>query len=209
MADRRSRRDVELFEKTRAYDGFFKLDLYSFSYRRYDGTWSRRHTREVFDRTPTAAVLLYDPGRDEVVLVEQMRAPALDDPAGPWLVEVVAGIIEPGETAAEVVRREANEEAGLEVGELVALFDTLLSPGGSTERISLFVGRVDSARAGGVHGNADEEEDIRVVVWPLDEACAMIGTSIVTAPAIVCLQWLALNREQVRRKWGASEVAVP
>jgi ADP-ribose pyrophosphatase len=144
-----------------------------------------------------------------VVLVEQMRAPALDDPAGPWLVEVVAGIIEPGETAAEVVRREANEEAGLEVGELVALFDTLLSPGGSTERISLFVGRVDSARAGGVHGNADEEEDIRVVVWPLDEACAMIGTSIVTAPAIVCLQWLALNREQVRRKWGASEVAVP
>jgi ADP-ribose pyrophosphatase len=205
VADGRSRRGVELFEKRRAYDGFFKLDIYSFRYRRYDGTWSRRHQREVFERAPTVAVLLYDPARDAVVLVEQMRAPALDDPAGPWLVEVVAGIIEPGETAAEVVRREAMEEAGLEVGELVALFDALLSPGGCTERISLFVGRVDSARAGGVHGNADEDEDIRVIVWPLDEACAKIGSAIVTAPAILCLQWLALNRERVRREWGAKE----
>ena len=112
MSERRSRADVEIFNVETAYDGFFNLDIYDFRYRRFDGTWSRRHQREVFQRGPTAAILLYDPTHDTVILVEQMRTPAINDPSGPWLLEAVAGIIDAGETAETVVRREAEEEAG-------------------------------------------------------------------------------------------------
>lgn len=198
MAERRSRDDVEIFGVETAYDGFFKLDVYDVRYRRFDGTWSRRHEREVFQRGPTAAILLYDPARDAVILVEQMRTPAINDPSGPWLLEVVAGIIDPDEAAETVVHREAVEEAGVSVRKVIPLFDSFLSPGGCTERISLFVGLVDSEGAGGVHGLAHEDEDIRVVVWPFDQAFAEIGGKIITAPAMICLQWLAMNRDRLR-----------
>jgi ADP-ribose pyrophosphatase len=200
MSERRSRGDVEIFNVETAYDGFFKLDIYDFRYRRFDGAWSRRLQREVFQRGPTAAILLYDPVRDAVILVEQMRTPAINDPSGPWLLEAVAGIIDPGETAESVVRREAEEEAGVTVRDVVPLFDSLLSPGGCTERISMFVGLVDSKGVGGVHGLDHEDEDIRVVVWPFDQAFAEIGGKIVTAPAMICLQWLAMNRDRLRAK---------
>ena len=198
MAGRRSRDDVEIFDVKTAYDGFFKLDLYDFRYRRFDGAWSRRHEREVFQRGPTAAILLYDPARDSVILVEQMRTPAINDPSGPWLLEAVAGIIDDGETAEDVVRREAEEEAGVSVRQVIPLFDSFLSPGGCTERISLFVGLVDSEGAGGVHGLDHEDEDIRVTVWPFEKAFAEIGGQIITAPAMICLQWLAMNRDGLR-----------
>ncbi len=200
MSERRSRDDVEIFNVETAYGGFFNLDIYDFRYRRFDGTWSRRHQREVFQRGPTAAILLYDPTHDTVILVEQMRTPAINDPSGPWLLEAVAGIIDAGETAETVVRREAEEEAGVTVREVIPLFDSLLSPGGCTERISMFIGLVDSEGAGGVHGLDHEDEDIRVVVWPFDRAFAEIGGRIVAAPAIICLQWLAMNRDRLRTK---------
>lgn len=193
-----TREDVEIFDVTTAYHGFFKLRLYDFRHRRFDGAWSRRHQREVFERGPTAAILLYDPARDSVILVEQMRTPAINDPDGPWLLEIVAGIIGKGETAEAVVRREAEEEAGVIVDTVIPLFDSLLSPGGCTERISMFVGLADSDGAGGIHGLDHEDEDIRTVVWPFDKAFAEIGGSIVTAPAMMCLQWLAMNRGDLR-----------
>lgn len=198
MLERRSRDDVEVFGVETAYDGFFKLDVYDIRYRRFDGRWSRRHEREVFQRGPTAAILLYDPVRDTVILVEQMRTPAINDASGPWLLEVVAGIVDPDETAEAVVRRESVEEAGVSVRELIPLFDSFLSPGGCTERISLFVGLVDSEGAGGIHGLDHEDEDIRVVVWPFDQAFAEIGGKVITAPAMICLQWLGMNRDRVR-----------
>ena len=189
----RSRQDVELFDKQTAYSGFFDLKIYHFRYRRFDGTWSRRHDREVFERGPTVAVVLFDPVRDCVVLVEQFRAPMLDDAAGPWVIEAAAGIIDPGESVDDVVHREAREETGLIIDRLIRLFDVVPSPGGSTERISLYVGLVNAEGAGGVHGLAAEDEDIRTVVMPLAEALSEIGGRIVTAPAIIGLQWLALN----------------
>ncbi len=198
MTKQLTRIDVEIFDVTTAYDGFFKLNLYDLRHRRFDGNWSRRHQREVFERGPTAAILLYDPARDTVILVEQMRTPAVDDPDGPWLLEIVAGIIGTGETAESVVRREAEEEAGVTVGAIIPLFDSLLSPGGCTERISMFVGLVESDGAGGVYGLDHEDEDIRAVVWPFEKAFAEVGGRIITAPAMMCLQWLAMNRDHLR-----------
>ncbi|MEQ8695449.1 MAG: NUDIX domain-containing protein, partial [Bauldia litoralis] len=104
--------DVDILEKTTPYKGRFQIDRYRLRYHRFDGAWSEPVLREVFERGHAAAVLPYDPVRDEVVLIEQFRpGPLAAGEASPWLIEIVAGIIDPGETPEEVVRREADEEA--------------------------------------------------------------------------------------------------
>jgi ADP-ribose pyrophosphatase len=160
--------------------------------------------REVFERGHAAAVLPYDPVRDQVVLVEQFRIGALRAPEGPWLLEIVAGIIDPGETPEAVVRREAVEESGCVLQDVVPICEYHVSPGGTTERIALFCGQVDALHIGGIHGLAEEEEDIRVLVVPTDEAIALLHAGkILSAAPIIALQWLLLNRESLRRRWGA------
>ena len=114
----------------------------------------------------------------------------------------VAGIIEDGETPEDVARREAEEEAGCAIGDLVAGPSFYASPGISTEHVRVFVGRTDVQGIGGIHGLASEGEDIRVAVHPLDEALAMLNDGrIVFAPAAVALQWLALNRDEIVARW--------
>ena len=187
--------DYEIVAREAGYDGFFRLDRLSVRFRRYDGGWSEI-TREVLERGHTVGVLLYDPARDKVVLVEQFRAPAVDAPGGPWLIETVAGIIEEGETPEDVARRETAEETSLAVGAIERIGAFMLSPGGASEFITLYLGRVDSRDAGGVHGIDDE--DIRSVVMDTDDALAAVADGrIVAANAVIALQWLALNRARL------------
>lgn len=194
--------DVELFEKEIRYQGFFRIERYRLRHRLFNGQWSRAFTREIFERGHAAAVLPYDPIRDEVILIEQFRAGALDAPGGPWLFEIVAGMIEPGETAEDVVKRESVEEANCIVTDLIPLYDFLVSPGGTTERIALFCGRVDATHAGGIFGAQHEDEDIKVHVVSLDDALTMLRSGkLNSASAIIALQWLTLNRSQVRNTW--------
>jgi len=192
----------EILETVTGYDGFFRLLRYRLRHRLFRGGWSRVLTRELFERGHAAAVLPYDPETDQVVLTEQFRIGALQAPSGPWLLEIVAGIIEVGETPEAVVRREAIEEIGCAVGELMSICDYHVSPGGTSERIHLFCGRVDASQAGGVHGLADEGEDIRVVVMSADEAMAhMQAGKIVSAAPIIALQWLMMHRASLREQW--------
>ncbi len=194
--------DFELLERIEGYRGYFRLDRLRVRFRRYRGGWSAPIEREVFERGHAACVLAYDPERDAVVLVEQFRAAAIDAPGGPWLIETIAGIIEPGEPSDAVVRREAVEEAGLEIAELIRIGEILVTPGGSSERLVLYCGRCDAGAAGGIHGLAQEDEDIRVVALPLDEALAAVDDGrIRVANAIVPLLWLARHRERVRAAW--------
>jgi ADP-ribose pyrophosphatase len=193
---------VQILEKTRAFDGYFKIDRYSLRHRTFAGGWSAVMDREVFERGHVAAALLYDPDRDTVVLVEQFRVGALAAGREPWQTEIVAGIIEAGESAVDVARREVDEEAGLEVLDLMPMHDYLVSPGGATETVAMYCARVDSRGAGGVHGLDDEHEDIRSRVMPYDDAMAMLREGkIGNALGIIALQWLALNRERVRTMW--------
>ena len=150
-----------------------------------------------------AAVLPYDPVRDAVVLIEQFRAgKMLSGAADPWMIEVVAGIIEDGETPEAMVRREAVEEAGCRIGELETLPAFYTSAGGSSEYAHLFCGRVDSSGVGGIHGLDCEDEDIRVIVEPADRALERLARGgIDSAIAVVALQWLALNRARLRAQW--------
>ena len=201
-----TRDDAEILDLKTVWKGFFRIDQVRLRHRLFAGGWGQPITREVFERGHAAALLPYDPVRDEVVLIEQFRAAALTAGADPWLVEIVAGIIEDGETAEDVVRRETVEEAGCEVTEVVPIMDVFTTPGGSSERIAIFVGRVDSRGIGGIHGLADEGEDIRVFTEPLATALERLANGgIVNIIAVTALQWLALNREELRRKWLAGD----
>ncbi len=197
-----TRDDVEILQTETAWQGYFRIDRLRLRHRLFAGSWGQDITREVFERGHAAALLPYDPARDAVVLIEQFRVGALTADANPWLTEIVAGIIEDGETAEEVVRREAVEEAGCTVTDIEPVMDVFPTPGGSSERIAIFVGRVDAAGIGGIHGLADEGEDIRVFTEPLDAALQRLADGgIANMTAVVALQWLALNREALRRKW--------
>jgi len=198
------RDDVEIIEKTAAFQGYFRVDRYRLRHRRFDGGWSDVMTREVFERGQAVAVLPYDPHRDELVLIEQFRMGAYAEGRAPWLIEVVAGIIEEGEDPAEVARREMQEETGCELLDLVPVADYLVSPGGTSQGVKLFCGRVNAEGAGGIHGLAHEHEDIRVMVEPaarIPEILASPGAC--DATTILSLQWLMLNRDAIRWRWAA------
>jgi ADP-ribose pyrophosphatase len=196
--------DVEIIERDTVWRGYFRIDRLRLRHRLFAGGWGRPLTREVFERGHAAALLPWDPVRDEVVLIEQFRVGALsagDD--APWLIEIVAGIIEEGETAEDVVRRETLEEAGCRVTDIVPLMDVYTTPGGSSERIALFCGRVDTAGVGGIHGLPEEGEDIRAFAEPTDAALARLARGeIVNMTTVVALQWLALNRDDLRARWA-------
>ena len=190
-----------LFRQT-CYQGFFRLERVRLRHTLFAGGMSPDITRELIERADVAAVLLYDPARDEVVLIEQFRVGAIADSNGPWLLEIVAGLIEQGEAPDEVARREAREETGLTVTDLVPITSFYPSPSKTSEHSHLFCGRVDSAQAGGVHGLAHEGEDIRVLPMATDEALEQMARGrINSAWPIIALQWLALNRERLRRAW--------
>lgn len=191
-----------VLERTVAYDGHFKILRYRLCHRLFAGGMSRELTREVFERGHAVAVLPFDPAREQVVLVEQFRIGGIGVIDDPWLIEPVAGIIEPGERAPDVARRETAEEAGLELLDLVPACTYFASPGGSTETCQVFIGRVDAAGAGGIFGLADEGEDIRVHVVPLATALAWLDDGRVhAATTVIALQWLALHRAALQERW--------
>ena len=194
---------VDIVEQTRAYDGYFKVDRLRLRHRKFGGAMSDAASRELIDRGRAAAVLPYDPVADAVVLIEQFRVGAHFSLGDGWITEVVAGMIEPGETAPDVARREAVEEAGLSLRRLVPITRVMATPGGSSERYELFCGEVDSSAAGGVFGLAEEGEDIRAFVEPWDIAVKRLADqeAVMAAPAYLALQWLALNRESLRQQW--------
>jgi ADP-ribose pyrophosphatase len=195
--------DYQILERETAFQGHFRVDRYRLRFRLHDGGMSREIVRELFERGHAVAVLPYDPVRDAVVLLEQFRIGALEAPGRPWCLEPVAGVIDAGETLEEVARRETREEAGLELGVLIRMHDYLSSPGGTTERVTLYLGRVDATDAGGLHGLADEAEDIRSLVLGFDEAWAeMTRRPIAVASLLIAMQWLALNRARVRQEWA-------
>lgn len=188
--------DVEIQDRQRVFQGFFAIDKITLRHRLYKGGWSEAFTRELFVRGHAAGVLLYDRAKDAVVLVEQFRIGILADTNNsPWALELVAGIVDDGETAVDMAVREVREEAGLEISDARFICEYYNSPGGSDECISLFYAEVDSSQAGGVYGLADEHEDIKVVVLPRVSAMQAIQQGqINNAMAIIALQWLQIKK---------------
>jgi ADP-ribose pyrophosphatase len=185
-----------------AFQGYFRIAEYRFRHTLFQGGVSPEVKREVFERGHAAAVLPYDPALDRVVLIRQFRPGVFAAGRHAWIWETVAGIIEDGETPEDLVRREAQEEAGLNLGELIPMFTYFSSPGGSSETNACFCGRVDARAVGGVHGLPSEGEDILVRSFGLGEARELLARGeLASATGIATLQWLLLNRDRVRAMW--------
>ena len=197
-----AKNDVEIIARETLYSGFFSMELYRFRHRLFNGEMSGEIKREIFERGHAAVLLPYDPVRDEVVLVEQVRIAAYDTSETPWLLEMVAGMIEEGESVEDVARREAIEEAGLIVKRTKPVLSFLASPGGTSERSSIMVGEVDATTAEGIHGLADENEDIRVHVVSRELAYQWVEEGkIDNAASVIALQWLQLHYQTLRHEW--------
>ncbi|HEY8097358.1 MAG TPA: NUDIX domain-containing protein [Methylobacter sp.] len=196
-------KQFEILDKEIVYQGFFRVEKYRLKHTLFGGGWSAEITRELFMRGSCVAVLLYDPQADKVVLIEQFRTGAVLHPEKAWLVEIVAGAIEEGENAVDVAYRESMEEAGCKIEQLIVINEFYTTPGGSSEMITLFCGKVDSTQVGGIHGLDHEDEDILVRAVDFDEAYLMLENGeIESAIPIIAIQWLALNRQKLKQQWG-------
>ena len=189
----------EVMEESPVYRGFFNLSQFRVRHNLFGGGWSDPLIRELFHRGRCVAVIPYDPVTDQVLLIEQFRIGAVGDKPVPWLVEIVAGAIEPGEAPEEVARREAMEEAGCVLEELIYIGEFYTTPGGCSEKVSVFCGLVQGELREGIFGLVEEGEDIRVLVVTLDEALAWLQSGIIDSaiPALALL-WLALNRPRLQ-----------
>ncbi|EPY1856816.1 ADP-ribose diphosphatase [Vibrio cholerae] len=196
-----NKKDVEILNKETLFKGFFRMVKYRFKHKRFAGGWSEPVEREMFERGHAAAMLPYDPIRDQVVIIEQIRVGALEH-AQPWQLEIVAGVIDTDESAEQVVRREAVEEAGLTIGRIEKITSYYPSSGGCSEKLDVFIGEFDCSQAGGIHGLDCEGEDIKVHVMSRTEAYQLVKDGrIENGASIIALQWLALNYQPLQQQW--------
>ncbi|EJI1391825.1 ADP-ribose diphosphatase [Vibrio parahaemolyticus] len=199
-------RDVEIISKESVFEGFFKMVEYRFKHKLFAGGWSDVVEREMFERGHAAAMLPYDPKTDQVVIIEQIRIGALEH-EHPWQLEIVAGMIDRDESAEEVIRREAEEEAGITVGRVASVTSYYPSSGGCSEKLDVFVGEVDASKAHGIHGLDYEDEDIRVHVLSREQAYQWVKDGIFeNGASIIALQWLQLNHQELRSQWGYPQI---
>jgi ADP-ribose pyrophosphatase len=191
---------TEIRAKTLLHDGFLRVYRYVFAVEKHAGGIDLL-TREVMERGDAVAVLGYDAERDEVVLGNEFRPGVEIAGEYPYRDNLVAGSIDGGESAIHAAVREMQEEAGLELREPILIHPgAFVSSGGTSERIALVFGRVDTGNAGGVHGNSDEQEDILAVVLPAEVFIARVRAGEINdLKTLVAGYWFAEWRAKVRR----------
>lgn len=196
--------DVEVQSDEVVYDGFFKMQKRVLRHRKFNGEWSDYMTREMMVRSDAICVLLFDPKLDKLLMIEQFR-PCLPEHESPWLLEVVAGMVEEGESDEEVARREAFEEAGVEIQRLEYMFRFVPSPGGLVEHLRMYAGEIDASRVDleATLGLDEEHEDIKLHLFDSADVLPLLEQEIVNASAIMALQWFALHGEKLKQKWLA------
>ena len=188
-------RQWKLHKRLTRYQGFYRIDSVEFSHALYSGGDTGVLERELFVRGNVVGVLPYDPVRDQVALVQQFRIGAMHQQPDPWLVEIIAGMIDTDETPEQVAIREAHEEAGITLENVELISHYLSSPGASNEEVFLYFAETDLSEVAGTHGLAEEDEDILVKVVPAEQAIAMLESrEIRNALSIIALQWLKLKR---------------
>jgi len=195
-------RDVRLLDDQIVWSGHFSMRRLTLQHRRFAGGWSDPVVREVFERGDAVAVLPYDPATDSLVMIEQFRPGALRGDDSPWMLELIAGVVEVGERDEDVVHREAMEEAACELSDLVPIATVFPSAGACTEQVRLFCGRVNKAAIGGLHGVQEEGEDILVHAVARTDALQMLAENrIPNGHTLIALQWLHIHGAALRERW--------
>ena len=186
--------DVTIEMEEVAFQGFFRMSKLTLKHSLFEGGQSQSLTRERFDRGPAVGVLLYDQPRDTVVLIEQFRVGALNEDS-PWIFELVAGMVEPGEQPEDVAHRETLEEAGANLEKLIPICDYLVSPGGTDEKLHVYLGLVDSQHIEGIHGLPEEGEDIKIHKVSSQQAFDGVADgSINNGATVIAIQWLEIQK---------------
>ena len=184
-------RRVQIESKRRVFDDFLKIDEAIVRFERFDGTMSQPVRRLNLERGDSVAAIILNRMTQRVTLVNQFRFPAFEKGPG-WIVEVVAGMVDSHEAPENAMRREILEETGYRVSSLAQISTFYLSPGGSSERITLYCAEVDgSERVSGGGGVTSEDEDVDVLELSYQEAWeALDSGKIVDAKTIIALNWL-------------------
>lgn len=193
--------DVDVAARRYPYASFFAVEEYDLRFRRFDGTMSRTVNRATFISGDAVTVLPYDAVRDRVLLVEQFRAgPFARGDVNPWQLEAIAGRIDPGETAEDAARREAVEEAGLQLGALLSVANYYPTPGAKTEFLYSYVALCDLPDgSAGVFGVEGEAEDIRGHLLSFEALMDLVASGEVSnAPLILSALWLQRERARLR-----------
>jgi ADP-ribose pyrophosphatase len=198
----------EILRRETLFQGYFRVDRYQVRHERHAGGLSGSFTREIFERGSASAVLPFDPLQDKVVLIEQFRAGPMARGDDPWLFELVAGIIEAGESSESTARREAEEEAGCTIAELQPIASYYPSPGCMTEHATLFIGRVTVPQDGLIMGVDAEHEDIKVHVLDAHQAISMLmAGKFRDSATIIAMQWFAMHHTELRSRWIVSDAS--
>ena len=204
------RRDVDVLSRRTLHGGYIRVDELLLRHRLFGGGESGEIRRELIVRPRGVGILLYDPGRREAVLVRQFRVGMIDEERGPWMLELVAGMVDGGEDPLQVARRESREESDIDPVKVIRICDYYNSPGVGNERITLFCGQVDASTAGGIHGLATENEDIEVVVVPCDDLVAAVESGLINnAMTIIAVQWLQLHESELGHLFENSPAPLP
>ena len=143
-------------------------------------------TREIVEHPGAVAVVAINP-KGEVVLVRQYR-----HAAGETLLEIPAGLLEPGENQSECALRELREETGYQAANIRKLFSCYTTPGFSNEMIHIYLA-TDLTM---FQQDLDPDEDIEILELPLTDAITLIEKGEITDTktiAALCNVKLTIN----------------
>ena len=184
----------KIINKKNIYDGFFKMNEITLKYKKYDGSWSNNVKRELFGGAQVSAVLPYDPVKKEIVLIQQFRPGTIFKDVDNYLNEIVAGIIDDGESPEIAAKRECLEETGCKIKKLIPIQGYFPAPGSSESFYHLFVGEIKTFDGERVMGLKNENEDILVKSYKIDEIKEkMHRGEFINGLTLVALQWFFLN----------------
>ena len=186
--------NFKVTNKKNLYDGFFKMNEVSLKYKKYDGSWSNEIKRELFSGAQVSAVLPYDPIKKEIVLIQQFRPGTISRNTNNYLKEIVAGIIDPGESPEIAAKRECLEETGYKIKNLTSIQGYYPAPGSSESFYHLFLGEVDSKNGKKIMGLDTENEDILVESFNINQVKKMMQNGeLINGLSLIAIQWFFLN----------------
>ncbi|MBK0064716.1 MULTISPECIES: NUDIX domain-containing protein [unclassified Acinetobacter] len=199
-----SHNDVEIHSREYVFRGFMQVEKVSLRHRMFNqNNYIPEIQRELIQRKTAAGVLLYNDAQQRFALIEQFRVGAMDDPDSPWQLEIIAGVLDGDESPETCIRRESLEESGCQIDELEHLFSFYPSAGACSEVFHLYAAQADLPKHGGVHGVADEGENIQLHIFNYSQLELLFkNRRLKNAPVIMALQWLSQKIKMTKTAKG-------